>query len=66
MFFYYKRNILGKWSPVKSADKPDKSVNGGNSVATSVKELPRSVEHLSLDDLQQLFPLSSFLGPSDE
>lgn len=64
MWFYEYRR-LGMWHPVKAADEPVtasvagklrlKSVNGLGVEVRAVREIPRSLEHLTLDQLAEVF-----------
>ena len=63
MFYFEERNILGKWSPRTTPEKPDaKRAEGRNRTFRCVKEIPAELEHLTLDQLENVMGTDGHLN----
>lgn len=63
-WFAEQKNIFGKWTPIKTAEKPDQKKPGARqSEVKNVVEIPKVYDHLTLAQLfHVLSPDGRFYG----
>lgn len=58
-YFYYQKNIFGRWAPQLSADPPQtKSADGTKRTITQVIEVPQEDWGLLFHELEAKYPLA--------
>lgn len=56
-YFYYQKNLYGRWAPCMSEDRPSHhSPDGAKRIITTPVLIPETFEHMSLVDLAAFHP----------
>ena len=62
MFFYYQKTVTGKWTPVKSINRPGVSPEGRKRIISSVVDVTDTdCRNMSLDELSLRYPVTSLI-----